>query len=332
MAERKINLDDRKYDALKRLLAAQGRDIDEELVAWLENLYEDLVAGNDSVLQFPEGSFAVYGIKDQGETLYFISSKIMTLYRSAICYRDLDSYGQDLTLDSAVYKYFGEDGTDFIHEDLFSVLTKAMANDERITVAAVYNMDSETVKVYDRDGVTVRHYTMDAFMDALESAELTPVLKETDREKALEKSLTAREYLTEPLPPQGYLQAKLIICEAALKVVDMVLDYADSKYTDPLSNSLYDTKHGLKTLADGNMMNDAEAVRPHLKEFLDKYTDQVWADGYLEHYGWDRTALAKAIVCEIENQEIRDMAYSHITEDSAEDHVEDTEETHGMTM
>ena len=43
MAERKINLDDRKYDALKRIFAEQGRDIDEEIVAQIEAMYEDLV-------------------------------------------------------------------------------------------------------------------------------------------------------------------------------------------------------------------------------------------------------------------------------------------------
>lgn len=342
MAERKINLDDRKYDALKRVLAAQGRDIDEEIVAQIEKLYEELVPEYERDRQFPEGSFAVYGIKDQGEVLYFISSRMMTAYRSGICYRDLDSYGQDLSLDSAVYQYFGEDGTDFIREDLFDVLVKAMANDERITAAVMFNMDSETVKVYDRDGVTVRHYTMDTFYDALESAELTPAFKETDREKVLETLLTEREYLIEPLPPKGYLEAKFIFCTAAMNVLETSLDHVDCKYTDPLSDSLCDTRHGLATLADENVMRDAVAVRPYLKEFLDQYTEQLWANGYLESYGWDRDMLAKTIVCSIENEEIQELAYAHLIQDSVEDEdniedciedsIEDAEENYEMTM
>ena len=328
MAERKINLDDRKYDALKRVLAAQGRDIDEEIVAQIEKLYEELVPEYEGDRQFPEGSFAVYGIKDQGETLYFTSSKIMTLYRSALCYRDLDSYGKDFTLDSAVYMYFGEVGTDFIREDLFAVLIKAMANDERITVAAVYNMDSETVKVYDRDGVTVRHYTMDSFMDALESAELNPVQNGAEREKTLEQLLTGREYLTEPLLPMGYYAAKLTVCKAASDVLETCLDHVDCKYTDPLSDCLYDTKKGLSAIVDQLSMQDADEIRPYLKEQLEHYTDQLWADGYLDDYGWDRDMLEKTIVCAIEPTEIQEMAQSCVANNS----IAEDEEVPEMTM
>ena len=328
MAERKINLDDRKYDALKRILAAQGKDVDEEIIAQIEKLYEDLVPEYERGRQFPEGSFAVYGLKDQGETLYFTSSKIMTLYRSALCYRDLDSYGKDFTLDSAVYLYFGEVGTDFIREDLFAVLIKAMANDERITVAAVYNVDSETVKVYDRDGVTGRHYTMDSFMDALESAELTPVQNGAEREKTLEQLLTGREYLTEPLLPMGYYAAKLTVCKAASDVLETCLDHVDCKYTDPLSDCLYDTKKGLSAIVDQLSMQDADEIRPYLKEQLDHYTDQLWADGYLDGYGWDRGMLEKTIVCAIEPTEIQEMAQSCVANHS----IAEDDEVPEMTM
>ena len=78
MAEKKINLDDRKYDALKRVLAAQGRDINEEIVAQIEALYEDLVPEREqeqiaqaSISAYPRGSFAVFSFKDHGEILHF---------------------------------------------------------------------------------------------------------------------------------------------------------------------------------------------------------------------------------------------------------------------
>ena len=98
MAERKINLDDRKYDALKRIFAEQGRDIDEEIVAQIEAMYEDLVpkAERDRIERdtepiYPQGSFAIYSFKDQGETIYFTSSDVMTLYESVKLYRELEA-------------------------------------------------------------------------------------------------------------------------------------------------------------------------------------------------------------------------------------------------
>ena len=166
----------------------------------------------------------------------------------------------------------------------------------------------------------------------MESAELTPVQNGAEREKTLEQLLTGREYLTEPLLPMGYYAAKLTVCKAASDVLETCLDHVDCKYTDPLSDCLYDTKKGLSAIVDQLSMQDADEIRPYLKEQLEHYTDQLWADGYLEYYGWDRCALSKAIVCEIENQEIRDMAYSNITEGSAEDHVKDAEENYEMTM
>ena len=351
-AKRKIDLDDSKYDALKRVLAAQGRNIDEELVAWFEDLYEDLVSGNAPVLQFPEGSFAVYGFKNQKETLYFISSKIMTLYRSAMCYKEREIFTEYLTIESAMYAVFGEDGVNVIQENLFDVLVKAMVNDERITVAAEYDLDGKFVKVYNRDGVTVRYYTLDTFMDAVETAETTLVRREGEREKTLERVLEGREFLTTPLPPIGYLAAQCMAYEAAVKVLRHDLDYADCKYADVLGDRLLDVKKGLKSFLDQTVMTDTEAIRPYLKECIDNCTDQLWADGYLKRYGWNYTAVNRAIIRAIEAPQMREFAESLFSEDLIEDAVEDVfddriesdiedciedsiqdaEETHGMTM
>lgn len=326
MAERKINLDDRKYDALKRVLAAQGRNIDEEIVARIEALYEDLVPEpeREQIAQalkseYPEGSFAVFRFRDEGESLYFTSSKVMTLYASAKLYGKIEADGNRvLTLDSIVHRYFGEDGTEIISENIFSVLAKAMANDERITTVVEYNFDSECIKVHDRDGVTVKHYTLDTLMECFDDAEIALVHGESERDKILARLMNGKEYLTEPLPPKGYLEAKLIICEAAMNTLETCLDHVDCKYFDPLSNSLYDTRNGLRSVVDKTVMENAEALAPYLKKHFDKYTDQLWANGHLEYYGWDRISLAKTIVCAIENKEIRDLAYSCITIDQDE--------------
>jgi len=308
MAEKKINLDDRKYDALKRVLAAQGRDINEEIVAQIEALYEDLVPEREqeqiaqaSISAYPLGSLAVYSFKDHGEILYFITSNVMTLFESAKVYRQLEANGdRRLTLDTIMHEYFGEDGTEIINENLFSVLAKAMANDERITAVVEYNFDSDCVKVHDRDGVTVKHYTIETLMDTLECAEVALVRTDEERGEAMERFMKGREYLTEPLPPVGYLEAKLIICEAALNTLETCLNHVDCKYFDPLSNSLHDTRNGLRSVVDKTVMENVEALEPYLKEHFVKYTDQLWANGHLEYYGWDRSSLAKNIICAID--------------------------------
>ena len=327
MAERKINLDDRKYDALKRIFAEQGRDIDEEIVAQIEAMYEDLVPKaerdrieHDTEPIYPQGSFAIYSFKDQGETIYFTSSDVMTLYESARLYRELEANDErSLTLDSIAYRYFGEDRTEIISENLFSVLTKAMANDERITAAIEYNLDSECVKVHGRDGVTIKHFTLDTLMDFLEAAELALVRNEAERGKTFERFLEGKEYLTELTTSKDYLIARLIVCEAASKVVNEDMDYMDGGYVDPLSDSLHNERKGLLSAIGQGASRDIEIVSPHLKELIGEYTDKLWSKGFPEHYGWDKRSVTNAIVNAIQPQEVRELAGSATLDDSDED-------------
>ena len=332
MAERKINLDDRKYDALKRIFAEQGRDIDEEIVAQIEAMYEDLVPKaerdrieHDTETIYPQGSFAIYSFKDQGETIYFTSSDVMTLYESARLYRELEANDErSLTLDSIAYRYFGEDRTEIISENLFSVLTKAMANDERIIAAIEYNLDSECVKVHGRDGVTIKHFTLDTLMDFLEAAELALVRNEAERGKTFERFLEGKEYLTELTTSKDYLIARLIVCEAASKVVNEDMDYMDGGYVDPLSDSLHNERKGLLSAIGQGASRDIEIVSPHLKELIGEYTDKLWSKGFPEHYGWDKSSVTNAIVNAIQPQEIREFAET-VT-------LDDTDEDIGITM
>ena len=332
MAERKINLDDRKYDALKRIFAEQGRDIDEEIVAQLEAMYEDLVpkSERDRIEHntepiYPQGSFAIYSFKDQGEIIYFTSSDVMTLYESAKLYREIEANDErSLTLDSIAYRYFGEDRTEIISETLFSVLSKAMANDECITAVIEYNLDSECVKVHERDGVTVKHYTLDTLMDFLETAELALVRNEAERGKTLERFLEGKEYLTELTTSKDYLIARLIVCEAAGKVINEDMDYMDGGYVDSLSDSLHNERKDLLSSIGQGARRDAETVSPHLKALIGEYTDKLWAMGFPEHYGWDKSSVTNAIVNAIQPQEIREFAET-VT-------LDDTDEDIGITM
>ncbi len=330
MAERKINLNDRKYDALKRVLAAQGRDIDEEIVARIEALYEDLVPKpeREQIAQalkseYPEGSFAVYRFKDEGESMYFTSSKVMTLYASAKLYGKIEADGNRvLTLDSIVHRYFGEDGTEIISENIFSVLAKAMANDERITTVVEYNFDSECIKVHDRDGVTVKHYTLDTLMDCFDDAEIALVHGESERDKTLARLMNGKEYLTEPIPSKEYLAARLIVCKAASKVVNEDMNCMDCRYTDPLSDVLYEEQKKLSAVVGTEVLHDADIISPYLKPLLNEYTDKLWANGFPKHYGWDKESVIRGIAKAIEPQEIKARAET-IVDDALENTIEE---------
>ena len=199
MAEKTINLDDRKYDALKRVFAEQGRDVDEEIVRHIEALYEELVPQRErdridaeSVPKFPEDSFAIFCVKDSDDTICFTSANVKSLFRSAEAYKTFADEGlSDLSIDTLVYEWFGEDGIDFISNEVFSVLLASASQDERITAAVEYNLDCKYVYVHEGDMVMV--YTFDDMLDALEDSKLALVRSEIERSDVMTLLLSGKE-------------------------------------------------------------------------------------------------------------------------------------------
>ena len=188
MAEKKWNPDDPKYNALKRVLLAHGRDIDEEIVAHLETLCKELAVGSDQpqVAEFPEDSYAVFHFFDSNESFCFTSSDYLTLYDSGRLYTKIVNDGHfDRSFDTLAYEYYGVNGTTVINEVLFSSLAKAMAVDDRITAAIEYDFDNYEVTMYERDGETVKRYDLDDFAEAVEESGLALVNTRTERNNCL---------------------------------------------------------------------------------------------------------------------------------------------------
>ena len=118
--------------------------------------------------------------------------------------------------------------------------------------------------------------------------------------------------------------ARLIVCEAASKVVNEDMDYMDGGYVDPLSDILHNERKGLLSAIGQGASRDIEIVSPHLKELIGEYTDKLWSKGFPEHYGWDKSSVTNAIVNAIQPQEIREFAET-VT-------LDDTDEDIGITM
>ena len=196
MAEKKLNLDDPKYDALKRILAEQGRDIDEEIVAHLEALCEELVPKNneEAVSEFPENSYAIIRFSEGDDIFGFATSNHLTLYDSGKLYIQAEEDGKlDFSFDSLAYEYYGEDGLMVINDTLFSSLVKAMPADERITAAIEYDFESMEVRVYERDGETFKRYDIDDFKEAIEKSGYAAVSTEKERDGFIRGDLDGKE-------------------------------------------------------------------------------------------------------------------------------------------
>lgn len=196
MAEKKLNLDDPKYDVLKRILSEQGRDIDEEIVAHLEALCEELVPKNaeETMSEFPENSYAIIRFSEGDDIFCFASSSHLTLYDSGKLYIQAEEDGKlDFSFDSLAYEYYGEDGLMVINDTLFSSLVKAMPVDERITAAIEYDFESMEVRVYERDGEKFKRYDIDDFKEAIEKSDYAAVSTEKERDAFIRDDLSGKE-------------------------------------------------------------------------------------------------------------------------------------------
>ena len=199
MAEKKWNLDDPKYDTLNKLLAAQGRDINEEIVAHLEALCEELVPKKkqERASEFPKDSFAVFRFCEGDDSFCFTSSDHLTLYDSGLRYLEAEQDGKlEFSFDTIAYEYYGADGMNVVNDVLFSSLIKAIAVDDRITAAIEYDFDNYQVKVYERDGESFKQYNLDDFSEAVEQSKLALVRTEIGHDKCLKQLLYGKEIST----------------------------------------------------------------------------------------------------------------------------------------
>lgn len=341
MAEKKIHPASPKYDALKLLLSSQGRDADEELIRQIEALYrndtqEDSESQSLTEPEFPKGSFAVYRFKGDGNDFCFTSSDVLTLYNSALICLGAKQAGDinRLTFDSLAFRYYGEDGINIINDALFSVLAQALPNDDRITTVVEYDFDQYCIRVYGKDSTA--EYDLGDLMDAVTHAEAE---RGSERQKCLEQLLRkeqsvevdARKPQTiESDPVRAYLTARLVFCKAASNVLKTELCYADGIYADLLIDSLYYEETTLSKLLRRFPASGQENATPYVQELLTEYSDLLWADEYLKHYGWEYHSVFRAVSEALESKDLRDHAIQITKEleqaEAEEPEAEPTEE------
>ena len=198
MAENKLNLNDPKYDSLKRILAEQGRDFNEEIAAHLEALCKELVPEDCQISssEFSENSYAIIRFSEGDDIFCFATSNHLTLYDSGKLYIEAEEDGKlDYSFDSLAYEYYGENGLTVLNDAIFSSLVKAMPADERITAAIEYDFESLEVRVYERDGETYKRYDIDDFKDAAEKSDFYTASTKKERDEFIRNDLDGKEII-----------------------------------------------------------------------------------------------------------------------------------------
>lgn len=106
---------------------------------------------------------------------------------------------------------------------------------------------------------------------------------------------TVMETEQEKKPDSAELTARLMLAQAAGKILNDEMNYFDAKYFDPVSDSNFEEKNKLKRELEGLEKPDIEQVKPHIENLLDEYTSKF---GHLplESYGWSLEDVRSKLV------------------------------------
>ena len=102
-----------------------------------------------------------------------------------------------------------------------------------------------------------------------------------------------------------YLIARLAFCKATRNVLNTELCSADGIYADSLIDSLYCEDTTLSKLLRRFPVSGQEDATPYVQELLTEYSDLLWADGYLKHYGWEWHSVFRAVSEALESEDLR---------------------------
>ena len=105
-----------------------------------------------------------------------------------------------------------------------------------------------------------------------------------------------------------YLTVRLAFCKAAKKVLNTELCGVNGIYTDSLIDSLYCEDTTLSKLLRRFPVSGQSDTAPYVRELLTEYSDLLWANGYLKHYGWERHSVFRAVSDALESEGIRNHA------------------------
>ena len=144
------------------------------------------------------------------------------------------------------------------------------------------------------------------------------------KELLSEEELQTADRSAEQQISSDYLTARLAFCKAAKNVLKTELCYADGIYADFLTDSLYyeeTTLSGLLRRFPASAQADGTL---YVQELLTEYSDLLWADDYLKHYGWERHSVFRAVSEALESETLRDHALQ-ITEELEQEEAEEPE-------
>ncbi len=182
MADRHLSVpyNERKAEALLHELGLRNKDISDELIPVLDNLYERFVPPGvkekvDAMIKNDmeeESKRSVFRFSSYDEEYCFIPEAPINFHSVVQAYCDgmRDDVGH-CTIDSLA-EYFND--RQKIDGFTFSVLCSAMPHDHRIAAVFDFNFEDNTIEIIENHGDNVRVYDLDdiytAYTNAVENA------------------------------------------------------------------------------------------------------------------------------------------------------------------
>lgn len=106
---------------------------------------------------------------------------------------------------------------------------------------------------------------------------------------------------------RAYLNARLLFCQSASKVLDKEMSAFDAMYVDALSDANFNERVALKKCLNDTERPDTEQMKPFVKDMLDEFAGKMSVIP-LGEYGWDMNDVYDGIAENIPDEEISKYA------------------------
>lgn len=206
MADKKIDVgyNEHRLTALEKALKTQGKNIEEELSAELDFIYEKYVPNNvrheieslisreEAEIRQTKNCFAVYHLHDDFDDFHFTDESNNTFYDAACCYCKMLEYGyKSEMVDTVAHEYFPDNQP--INVALFSVLCNTMPNDNHISALIEFDFENETVSVCDSSDNAWRAYHLEDVASAVHKAKLLSASTLNTEQEIFNEALIGKE-------------------------------------------------------------------------------------------------------------------------------------------
>lgn len=109
-----------------------------------------------------------------------------------------------------------------------------------------------------------------------------------------------------------YLATRFFVVMAAGKVASEDLSYVDATFIDPFIDNNFEEKTALRKYLSEEQMPETDKMMRYTNDLIDEFSERIYGNGILEHYGWTEDNVASRIAENITPEDLKENAKIYV--------------------